>query len=106
MTVAALPTDVQLLWWITLAVGLVVTVVVVVLLQVLLNAVARIERNVKELWQAATTVARNTSTSWLLNDTGDTLDRVKEEALRHDALLSPHGGPNVGTDGQSREESS
>ena len=88
MVLAELAPDVERIWWITLGVGLVVAVVVVGLLQLLLQAVNRVERNVVELWQTATTVARNTATSWLLAQTGDALEELKAEALRHDALLS------------------
>jgi len=88
MTVVALAAETQTLWWITLAVGLVVAIVVVVLLQLLFAAVKRIERNVIVLWNTATTVARNTATSWLLGGTATALDELKAEALRHDALLS------------------
>ena len=88
MTVAALAPEVQRIWWITLGIGLVVAAVVVILLQLLLRAVERIERNVAVLWQTATTVARNTATTWLLGQTADALDEIKAEALRHDALLA------------------
>jgi len=88
MTLAALPNDVERIWWITLAVGVVVAVVVVILLQLLLNAVRQIHRNVDELWLTATTVARNTATTWQLNQTADSLEALKAEALRHDALLT------------------
>jgi hypothetical protein len=89
---AALAPEVQRIWWITLGVGLVVALVVVALLQFLLRAVERIERNVVELWQTATTVARNTATTWLLGETAGTLDEIRAEALRHDALLTPAAG--------------
>lgn len=92
MTVLALATETRTLWWITLAVGLVVAIVVVVLLQLLLAAVNRIERNVIVLWNTATTVARNTATSWLLGNTATALEEIKNEALRHDALLSGAAG--------------
>ncbi len=88
MTSATLPSDVVSLWWVTLAVGLVVAVVVVVLLHLLLKAVKKVESNVIELWRTATTVARNTATTWMLNDTGKALQQVKEEAVKHDQLLS------------------
>jgi hypothetical protein len=87
-TLAALAAEVQRIWWITLGVGLVVAVVVVLLLQRLLRAVERIEHNVIELWQTATTVARNTATTWLLGETAAALDDLKTEALRHDQLLT------------------
>ncbi|CAN5690013.1 hypothetical protein BH24ACT26_BH24ACT26_02660 [soil metagenome] len=93
MTLAALPSDVTTLWWITLGVGLVVAVVVVVLLQVLLNSVKEVERNVMTLWQTATTVARNTATTWLLGDTAEKLEDIKGEALKHDELLNRVTGP-------------
>lgn len=92
MTLGALPADVQTIWWVTLGVGLVVAIVVVVLLQILLNTVKLIDRNVKTLWETATTVARNTATTWLLGETADTLDEIKAEALRHDELLSKRVG--------------
>ncbi len=87
---------VQIFWWATLATGLVVAVVVVILLQFLLIAVKKIEDNVKVLWQTATTVARNTATSWMLGSTADGLEELKAEALRHDALLSNALQPDDG----------
>jgi hypothetical protein len=94
-TLAALAPETRRIWWATLAVGLVVAVVVVALLQLLLNAVRRIERNVVGLWQTATMVARNTATTWLLGRTVEVLEEVEAEALRHDALLSRAAGAPV-----------
>lgn len=88
MNLAALPSDVETMWWITLALGLVVALVVVFLLHTLLREVRRIDSNVKTLWNTATMVARNTATTWLLNDTAEGLEAIKEEALRHDELLN------------------
>lgn len=87
MTLALDPLT-QTFWWVTLGIGAVVAVVVVILLQFLLLAVVKIEGNVKVLWQTATTVARNTATSWMLGNTADGLEELKTEALRHDAFLS------------------
>lgn len=84
----ALETQTQTFWWATLGTGLIVAIVVVILLHALLIAVRQIEDNVKVLWQTATTVARNTATSWLLADTADGLGKLKAETLRHDAMLS------------------
>jgi hypothetical protein len=89
MTLAALPSEVQTIWWVTLALGAIVALVVLALLHLLRRAVARIERNAEVLWQTATTVARNTATTWLLEETAETVEEIKKEALRHDALLSP-----------------
>ncbi len=88
MLLAALPSDVQTMWWIALALGLVVALVVVFLLHTLLREVRRVETNVKILWSTATMVARNTATTWLLNDTAGALEEIKAEALRHDELLN------------------
>ncbi len=88
MAQAALPSDVVTIWWITLGVGLVVAIVVVVLLQVLIKTVEGVRDSVDRLWQTATTVARNTATTWLLGDTAVSVEHLRDEALRHDALLT------------------
>lgn len=88
MILAALASDVQTIWWITLGIGLVVALVVVFLLHTLLREVRRIDSNVKTLWSTATMVARNTATTWQLNDTAEGLEAIKGEALRHDELLN------------------
>lgn len=88
MKLAALPSDVETMWWVTLGLGLVVALVVVFLLHTLLREVRRIDSNVKTLWSTATMVARNTATTWLLNDTAEGLEAIKEEALKHDELLT------------------
>lgn len=75
------------LWWITLGVGLVVAVIAVVLLQTFLSAVLRIEEGAKAIWEAGKQVARNTATTWQLEDTSRRLDELTREALRHDQLL-------------------
>ncbi len=75
-------------WWITLAVGLVVALVAVALLQIFLNKVRRVERGALAIWNSATPVARNTATTWMLTQTTVRLDKLTEEALKHDQLLS------------------
>jgi hypothetical protein len=92
VTLATLPSDVQAIWWVTLALGAVVALVVLALLHWLWSAVLRIERNAEVLWQTATTVARNTATTWLIAETADTVEEIKKEALRHDAFLSQGTG--------------
>lgn len=74
-------------WWMTLALGLVVALVAVVLLHTFLRQVHRIERGSDAIWEAGKQVARNTATSWMLQQTNVRLDDLTEEALRHDALL-------------------
>jgi hypothetical protein len=80
--------EVLVLWWLSLGIALFVVVpVVVLLLHRLLRSVDRTQRAVIDLWHTATTVARNTATTWQLGGTGDALEALKAEALRHDALL-------------------
>jgi len=76
------------LWWITLGLGLVVAIVAVVLLQTFLNKTRRVEAGVEAIWESAKPVARNTATTWMLTQTTVRLDRLTEEALKHDALLA------------------
>lgn len=75
-------------WWLTLALGLVVAVVAVVLLEVFYRKVRAIEAGTLAIWHAGKEVARNTATTWMLSQTPERLDRLTEEALRHDALLN------------------
>jgi len=82
------------LWWLSLGIALIVVVpVVVLLLHRLLRSVDRTQRAVIDLWSTATTVARNTATTWQLGGTGDALEALKAEALRHDALLDAAAAP-------------
>jgi hypothetical protein len=86
--------EVLFLWWLALGIALFVVVpVVVLLLHRLLRAVERTQAAVVDLWNTATTVARNTATTWQLGGTGDALDALKAEALRHDALLDAAARP-------------
>lgn len=74
-------------WWITLGLGLVVSLVAVVLLQLFLRQVHRIEHGAAALWKAGKEVARNTATTWLLDGTSEQLDHLAEEAALHDQFL-------------------
>lgn len=74
-------------WWMTLALGLVVALVAVVLLHTFLRQVHRIERGSDAIWEAGKQVARNTATTWMLQQTNVRLDDLTTEALRHDVLL-------------------
>lgn len=68
MTVFALSTN-ETLWWITLAVGLVVAVVVWILLERLRRRVDRVDTGVSDVWTMGKRVAQNTSTTYLLEGT-------------------------------------
>lgn len=80
------------LWWIALALGLVVSLVAVALLETFLRQVHRIERGSKLIWQAGKQVAANTATTFQLEQVSGRLDVLTEEALRHDALLRGGNG--------------
>ncbi len=75
-------------WWLTLGLGLVVAVVAVVLLEIFYRRVRAIEAGTLAIWNMGKEVARNTATTWMLAQTPERLDRLTEEALRHDALLT------------------
>ncbi len=74
-------------WGISLGLGLVVIVAAAVLLQLFLNEVHRIERGAGAIWATGKEVARNTATTWMLAKLSGRLDRLTDEALRHDAFL-------------------
>lgn len=79
-------------WWITLGLGLVVAIVAIVLLEVFYRKVRAIEVGSEAIWQMGKQVARNTATTWMLALTPQKLDRLTEEALRHDAFLKAAAG--------------
>jgi len=82
VTVLALSTN-QTLWWITLAVGLVVAVVVWLLLERLRRAVNEVDRGVSEVWTMGKRVAQNTSTTYLLQTTKSRGVELAEELEQH-----------------------
>ncbi len=79
-TVLALSTN-QLLWWITLAAGLVVAVVVTALLEALRQTVVEVDRGVAELWTMGKRLAQNTQAAHILETTkargGDLLGELE-----------------------------
>jgi hypothetical protein len=79
-------------WWVALALGLIVAVAVAALLQWLLLRVRQIEDGADQVWVAGQTVARNTSTTWLLTQTAGIVEEIRDETRRHDALLRRLGG--------------
>ena len=74
-------------WWLTLGLGLVVAIVAVVLLEIFYRKVRQVEAGAEAIWQMGKQVARNTATTWMLSQTPERLDRLTDEALRHDAFL-------------------
>jgi type II secretory pathway component PulF len=84
VTVLALSTN-QTLWWITLAVGLVVALVVWFLLERLRRAVVEVDRSVSDVWTMGKRVAQNTSTTYLLQTTRARGVELVEELEHHRA---------------------
>lgn len=68
MSVVAATTN-EVLWWITLGVGLIVALLVWFLLEWLRRTVNDIDRGVQGVWTAGKHLARNTQTTHLLNTT-------------------------------------
>lgn len=76
------------LWWIALALGLVVALVAVALLQTFYMKVRNIERGANAIWETGKQVARNTATTWMLGQASYELAQLTDEALEHDAFLN------------------
>lgn len=74
-------------WWITLGLGAVVIAAVILLLFLLHTFVSDIERNVREVWETATRVAQNTSTTWMLNQAGMLTGELRDEVRQHAQLM-------------------
>ena len=79
-------------WWITLGLGAVVISAVILLLFLLHAFVSDIDRNVREAWETATRVAQNTSTTWMLNQTGMLTGELRDELRKHVQLLTYAAG--------------
>ena len=91
MTVLALSTN-EGLWWLTLAVGLVVALVVWGLLERLRRSVAEVETSVDRTWTMGKRVAQNTSTTYLLTATKERGGDLLEE-LEHHRTPAPRSHP-------------
>ena len=79
-------------WWITLGLGAVVISAVILLLFLLHTFVSDIDRNVREAWETATRLAQNTSTTWMLNQTGMLTAELRDELRKHAQLLNYAAG--------------
>jgi hypothetical protein len=67
-------------WWVSLAIFLVVLVVVAILLTLILNTVRRIEQGAAQIWTVGQNVANNTVQIPLLVTTNQVVDAIHEEA--------------------------
>ena len=87
MQAIALAEPTQQLWLTALVVGAVVLVVVIVLLTILLRRVREIDEGVRAIYEHAGPLAANTATAAQLERTTTVVDRLVDEATRHDQLL-------------------
>ena len=76
------------LWYVTLAVGLVVALVVAAMLLFLLLLLRRIQTSVRGLLASAGNVAENTANIPQLEATAPVLGQIVEEALVQDRYMS------------------
>ena len=90
-------------WWIAIIAGFVVVLTVAALLGLLVRLVKIIDRGVAEIRDTLSTITKNTASTALIPRTGDALDRVLAEGLRHHLFLGrvlpsiPTPTPNGGT---------
>ena len=91
MNVLALSTN-EGLWWLTLAVGLVVALVVWALLERLRRSVVKVESSVDRTWTMGKRLAQNTSTTYLLTATKERGGDLLEE-LEHHRTPAPRSHP-------------
>lgn len=87
MTVLALTGEQITFWQISLGMGAVVIVVVIALLTFLFMLVREIDAGANGVLSTAVSVLGNTSQISKLGTTASALEEIKQEALRHDALL-------------------
>ena len=83
-SVVAMSTN-QTLWWVTLAVGLIVALVVWGLLEHLRRSVNSVDPAVDRVWAMGKRVAGNTSTTYLLQTTKARGGELIEELEEHRA---------------------
>lgn len=75
------------MWWVTLGIGLVVSLVVIVLLSLLVAFVNDIGRNVGGILDTAGGIAGNTSKIPALGETAELTGVLRDELGRHAAVL-------------------
>ena len=84
----ALADSERTLWYVTLAVGLVVALVVAGMLLVLLNLLRRIQTSVTGLLGSAGKVAQNTANIPQLEATAPVLDQIAAEGVVQDGYMN------------------
>jgi hypothetical protein len=86
--VVALASSERTLWYVTLAVGLVVALVVALMLLMLLNLLRRIQTGVTGLLGSAGKVAENTANTPQLEATAPVLEQIAAEGVVQDGYMN------------------
>lgn len=87
MHLLALTSTQESLWWVTLGLALIVLVAVAALLTVLVMLVSTIEKRVDLIRATLDQAEVNTSDTALIAETGDRVDAVLTEGLKHHLFL-------------------
>ncbi|HVL28389.1 MAG TPA: hypothetical protein VM390_09600 [Acidimicrobiales bacterium] len=90
--IADVSSDHQLLWWITLGLGVVIASAVVLLLGFLVILVKDVQSGVEAAWDEARGVATQTATTWMLEETVKLAGALRDETKLHADLLTTAAG--------------
>jgi hypothetical protein len=90
--IADVSSDHQLLWWITLGLGVVIASAVVLLLGFLVILVKDVQSGVETAWDEARGVATQTATTWMLEETVKLAGALRDETKLHADLLTTAAG--------------
>lgn len=82
------PVAVYTVWWVSLALGVVVIAAVAVLLALIVRTARRIEGAVAEIWTVGQRIANNTVHIPLLHRTNQVVDAILERAAGIDAAAA------------------
>lgn len=74
-------------WWVSIGMGVVVTLVVILLLSFLVRLVKEIDSAVVAIKTTLSEISTNTSNTTLINDTAERVDAVLDEGLTHHLFL-------------------
>jgi hypothetical protein len=90
--IADVSSDHQLMWWITLGLGVVIASAVVLLLGFLVILVKDVQSGVEAAWDEARGVATQTATTWMLEETVKLAGALRDETKLHADLLTTAAG--------------
>lgn len=74
-------------WWVSIGMGVVVTLVVILLLTFLVRLVKEIDAAVINIRDTLGRISANTSNTTLINETAERVDAVLDEGLTHHLFL-------------------